>query len=61
MWNRFRKNHPVLYEVVQWGIFAIAVLALVVSLLALSYSEKRYQERSERNSKSCPSAYTIEK
>lgn len=29
MWNRLEKNHPVLYEVIQWGILLLALLALI--------------------------------
>lgn len=61
MWNKLKNDHPVIFEIVQWGMLAIAVLALVVSLLALNYRKNRYQECSERNSESCPSAYCIEK
>ena len=30
-WKRFEENHPVLYEVIQWGILVLAVLALIFS------------------------------
>ena len=29
MWNRLEKNHPVLYEVIQWGILLLALIALI--------------------------------
>lgn len=28
-WQRLEENHPVLYEVIQWGILALAILALI--------------------------------
>ena len=30
-WQRLEENHPVLYEVIQWGILVLAVLALIFS------------------------------
>lgn len=33
-WWRFKENHPVLYEAIQWGVFAIAVAALIKSFLS---------------------------
>lgn len=35
MWRRLQRNHPVLYEVIQWLILAIAVLALIISIIKL--------------------------
>lgn len=29
MWTWLEKNHPVLYEVIQWGILLLALLALI--------------------------------
>lgn len=29
MWHWLKENHPVLYEVIQWGILALAILALI--------------------------------
>lgn len=37
-WAWLQDEHPVLYEVLQWGLFAVAVGALVVSVLALRLS-----------------------
>lgn len=28
-WQRLKENRPVLYEVIQWGILVLAVLALI--------------------------------
>ena len=28
-WRDTKKNHPVLYEVIQWGILALALAALI--------------------------------
>ena len=28
-WHWLAENHPVLYEVIQWGILALAILALI--------------------------------
>lgn len=33
MWTWLKENHPVIYEVVQWGVLAMAVVALVNSLV----------------------------
>lgn len=30
-WQRLEENRPVLYEVIQWGILVLAVLALIFS------------------------------
>lgn len=30
-WHWLAENHPVLYEVIQWGILVLAVLALIFS------------------------------
>ena len=35
MWQRLEENHPVLYEVIQWGILAIASTALVIDIIVL--------------------------
>lgn len=35
LWYRMEKNHPVLYEVIQWGLLTLAVAALFVSIAAL--------------------------
>lgn len=35
MWHKFEKNHPVLYEAVQWGILAIACVSLIIAVIAL--------------------------
>lgn len=35
MWHRLKKNHPVIYEAVQWGIFALACASLIVAIIAL--------------------------
>lgn len=29
MWNWLKENHPIIYEVIQWGILAIAIIALI--------------------------------
>lgn len=29
MWNKFEKNHPVAYEVIQWVILGLAAAALL--------------------------------
>lgn len=29
MWNRLEKNHPVLYEVIQWVVLLLALIALM--------------------------------
>lgn len=31
MWSWLKKNHPNLYEVIQWGVLALALAALIVS------------------------------
>lgn len=35
MWHWLKENHPVSYEVVQWGVLAMAVVALVNSLVSI--------------------------
>lgn len=32
MWNKLKKNHPIIYEVIQWGILFISLVALVLSI-----------------------------
>ena len=34
MWNWMEKNHPALYEVIQWGAVAFALAALIISIAA---------------------------
>lgn len=29
MWSKLEEKHPVLYEVIQWGILALAIAALI--------------------------------
>lgn len=29
MWNWLEKNHPVLYEVIQWVVLLLALIALM--------------------------------
>ena len=29
MWSRFEKKHPVAYEVIQWVVLGMAVVALL--------------------------------
>lgn len=29
MWSKLEENHPVLYEVIQWGILALAIAVLI--------------------------------
>lgn len=29
MWNWLKGNHPIINEVIQWGILAIAIIALL--------------------------------
>ncbi len=33
MWHWLEENHPVLYEVIQWGILALALAALIHEML----------------------------
>ena len=35
MWKRLQKNHPVLYEVIQWVVLLLAVMALAISAFSL--------------------------
>ncbi len=35
MWNKFQKKYPVAYEIVQWGITALAMAGLVISAISL--------------------------
>ena len=36
MWLWLKENHPIIHEVVQWAVLAIAVAALVNSCIILS-------------------------
>nr|DAG30807.1 MAG TPA: hypothetical protein [Caudoviricetes sp.] len=36
MWLWLKENHPIIYEVVQWSVLAMAVAALVNSCIILS-------------------------
>jgi hypothetical protein len=33
MWGRLKEKHPVIYEVIQWGILLLALAALVKSMV----------------------------
>lgn len=33
MWKKLKKNHPLLYEVIQWGILLLAIAALIKSFI----------------------------
>lgn len=33
MWQWLMENHPVIYEVVQWSILGMAIIALVLRVL----------------------------
>jgi hypothetical protein len=33
MWRKLKENHPMLYEVIQWGILALACAALIKSFI----------------------------
>ena len=35
MWAWLKENHPVIYEVVQWGVLAMAVAELANSLVSI--------------------------
>lgn len=35
MWLWLQKNHPVVYEVVWWGINVISVVALIISIICI--------------------------
>lgn len=35
MWHKFQQNHPVLYEVVQWGITGMSMAAIIISAIAM--------------------------
>lgn len=35
MWHWLKENHPVAYEVAQWGVLTMAVVALVNSLVSI--------------------------
>lgn len=34
-WQRLEENHPVLYEVIQWGILALAVVSIALNSFAI--------------------------
>lgn len=40
-WERLEKNHPVIYEVVWWGVLALSMIACVISVVALIVSRLR--------------------
>ena len=33
MWNWLKKNHPALYEVIQWSVLGLATAALIKSFI----------------------------
>lgn len=35
MWLWLQENHPVVYEVVWWGINAISVAAIIISIICI--------------------------
>ena len=32
MWKKMKKNHPWLYEAIEWGVFGLAVGAFLLAL-----------------------------
>lgn len=36
MWHWLKENHPVLYEVIQWGILALATAGLVINAICIA-------------------------
>lgn len=36
MWNWLEKNHPVLYEVIQWGVLALGIAAIIIDIAILA-------------------------
>lgn len=33
MWHWLKENHPVLYEVIQWGLLVVSLIALVIAMI----------------------------
>lgn len=36
MWSKLKENHPVAYEVIQWAILGMAVVALILNILIMN-------------------------
>jgi hypothetical protein len=36
MWTRLKKNHPELYEMVQWGMVIISLAAIAISVTVIA-------------------------
>lgn len=34
MWHKFQENHPIAYEIVQWGILGLASAGLIMSAIS---------------------------
>lgn len=35
-WEKLQKNHPLAYEVTQWTILAISVLAVIINIIKIT-------------------------
>ena len=35
MWNWLEENHPVINEVVWWGINVISIVAIIISIIGI--------------------------
>ena len=32
MWDKFKRNHPLLYEAVEWGVLTLSAAAFLLAL-----------------------------
>lgn len=33
MWNRLQKNHPIMYEVIWWGVILLGIATIIINLI----------------------------
>ena len=36
MWQWLQKNHPIVYEVVWWSVDAMALAAIIISIICIA-------------------------
>jgi hypothetical protein len=36
MWSRLQKEHPIIYELIQWGVIALGLASIIISVISIA-------------------------